>query len=502
MNALERVISAIAPSVALKRARARLALGFVRGYEGAARGRRTDGWRTAGTSANTETRKALPLLRDRSRDLVRNNAYAARAVSVIAASLVGYGIKTNISTPNKKNAKAIQAAFVAWSESKECDADGRHNLYGLQGLAARTIVESGEVLVRRRWRRVSDGLTVPLQLQVLEPDFIDTTKDGLKNGANEIIQGIEYDPLGRRVAYWLYEQHPGDAYSFSRNTFTSKRIPAEDILHVYRMDRPGQVRGVSWFAPVMLRLRDLDEYIDAQLVRQKIAACFTAFVYDAEAPESTGASNTIELTERLEPGAIEFLPAGKQVTMNAPPAVQGYGEYMSVGLHEIAAGIGIPYESLTGDFSQVSFTSGRMGRGEFHSLLDAWQWCMFIPNFCGGVFGWFVESAMMAGLPAQGATAKYTPPRRTLVDPTREVPTIIKSIRGGLQTLFGGIREMGYEPEEFLQEFAEANAALDKLGIVLDSDPRKITNGGQAQQVPSNDNADTGAKDDESKAAA
>lgn len=497
MNTLERVIAAVAPRAALKRAQARMALNVVRAYEGASKGRRTDGWRTAGTSANSETRRALPLLRDRARDLVRNNPYAARGVNVIASNLVGYGIKTAIQTPNKKAAKSLQAAYIAWAESTECDADGQHDIYGLQEVIARGVVEGGEMLVRRRWRRASDGLTVPLQLQVLEGDFIDTAKDTVLSNGNIVVQGVEFDKLGRRVNYWLFDQHPGDGLTYSRSTLTSKPVPAKDILHIYRMDRAGQVRGVSWFSPVIIRLRDFDEYEDAQLVRQKIAACFTAFVSDADTPEATGAGAAADMSERLEPGAIEFLPPGKQVTMNAPPAVQGYGEYTSVSLHAIAAGLGVPYESLTGDYSQVNFTSGKMGRSEFHGLLDVWQWKMMIPRFCGGVFGWFKEAALLAGLPAQAATAKHTPPRRTMVDPTREIPAIIKAVRGGLMTLPQAIREMGYEPEEFLNEYAEANAMLDALGIVLDSDPRRMTNGGQAQIDPSNSTDPNDGADDQ-----
>lgn len=489
MNALERVIAAVAPRAALKRAQARMALGLVREYEGAARGRRTDGWRTRSTSANSEIRKSLPLLRDRARDLVRNNPYAARGVSVIAANLVGYGIKTAIQVSNKKAAKALQAAWLAWAESTECDADGLHDIYGLQELVARGVVEAGEMLVRRRWRRASDGLTVPLQLQVLEPDFIDTAREGTLQNGNVIIQGIEVDKLGRRVAYYLFDEHPGDGWTFSRGTFVSKRIPAEDILHVFRMDRAGQLRGVSWFSPVILRLRDFDEYEDAQLVRQKIAACFTAFVYDSEAPESTGkAAGAADLSERLEPGAIEYLPPGKNITMNTPPAVQGYSEYTSVSLHAVAAGLGVPYESLTGDYSQVNFTSGRMGRAEFHALLDVWQWKMLVPRLCGGVFGWFIEAALLAGLPAQGATAKHIAPRRVLVDPTREIPAIIKAIRAGLQSMPNGIREMGIEPADMLDEIEAWNKEIDSRGIVLDTDPRRVTNGGQVQAVQSNDN--------------
>lgn len=500
MNRLEEAIAAVAPNYALKRARARLALDHVRAYEAASKGRRTDGWKTAGTSANAEIRTGLIVTRNRARALVRDNPYAARGVSIIAANMVGYGIKTTPQTANKKTSPKLLKAWQAWAETTQCDADGQRTMYGLQELAARCIVESGEILIRRVWRKDA-GLTVPMQIQVLEPDFLDSAKNG-KNGSNVVIQGIEYDKTGRRIGYWLYPNHPGDGMGNAQSTLVS----ASEVLHVYRADRAGQVRGVTWFAPVVIRLRDFDEYEDAQLIRQKIAACFAAFVYDSEAGESTGAANKNGLITHVEPGMIERLGPGQNIAFATPPSVQGYSEYTSVTLHGIASGLGVPYESLTGDYSQVNFTSGRMGRSEFYALLDTWQWNMFIPQFCGGVFSWFVEACALAGLQAQGATAKFTPPRRTLVDPTREIPTIIKAVRGGISTMPLAIDEMGYDPEEFLTTIEAWNAELDKRGIVLDSDPRKVSNAGLTQARPdgsvipgegSNDNKGNGQENKE-----
>jgi lambda family phage portal protein len=478
VNIFERAIAAVAPGYALKRARNRLAL---RAYEAASKGRRTDGWRTAGTSANSETRSGLIVSRNRARDLVRNNPYAARAVSIIETNMVGYGIRTTPQSANKKTMRPLQKSWLAWAETRDCDVTGKLNMYGLQGLAARTVVESGESLIRRVWRRPAFKGQIPFQIQVLEPDFIDSSKDG-KSGSNIIVQGKEYDSIGRCVAYWLFPAHPGDG----TGTAQSVRTPAEDIEHIYREDRPGQVRGVTWLAPIVIRLRDFDEYEDAQLVRQKIAACFAGFVHDSDGAEGTAQGDTAGdgLIEKFEPGMIERLGPGQQITFASPPLVQGYSEYASVTLHAIASGIGVPYEALTGDYSEVNFTSGRMGRSDFHAQLDAWQWNMFIPKFCEPVFAWFVQAAILAGIKADGATARYTPPRRNLVDPTREIPALIKAVRGGGETIFGMIRSMGYDPEDFLAEIAEGNAMLDKLGLTLDSDPRRVSAAGLTQARP------------------
>ncbi|MFT4118695.1 phage portal protein [Bradyrhizobium sp.] len=484
MNIIDAVYEAFSPQKAARRMAARVALNKLREYEGASRGtRRTDKWVTRGTSSNAELRKALPILRDRARDLVRNNPYATRAVNVIAGAIVGYGIKTTLRTTNKRNQKPLQDAFTAWFESTDCDIEGNHDGYGLQDVAARALAESGEVLLRRVWVRRKNPRDIPIALQVLEADYIDTRQDSVTVGGNRVIQGKEYDANGRCVAYYLFDDHPGDAFSLAQTRYTSKRVSADDITHLFRMDRPGQGRGVTWFAPVILRLRDLDEYEDAQLIRQKIAACFTVFIGNADGgAEQTNLNKDAEdLIDRLEPGLIQPLPTGMSATLASPPGVQGYQEYMSVSVHAVAAGLSVPYEALTGDYSGVNFTSGKIGFGQFYTIADTWQWKTFIPKFCGNTVRWFKEAAMLAGYNTDGVTAKYTPPHRPMLDPTREVPAIIKAVRGGLMTQPEAIRAQGQDPDEFLEESKEWNAKADAAGIVLDSDPRKITNGGQAQ---------------------
>src|SRR5690606_15292551 len=131
--------------------------------------------------------------------------------------------------------------------------------YGLQHKIIEAVAEAGECLVRRRYRYTSDGLPVPLQLQVLEADFLDEMKSGT-SGGNQIIQGIEFDALGRRAAYWLHQEHPGA--STGMRSLESKRIPAEDVIHVFLPKRAGQARGYSWLAPIMQRLRNFDEMED------------------------------------------------------------------------------------------------------------------------------------------------------------------------------------------------------------------------------------------------
>ena len=149
---LDRAIGSVAPRTALRRIQARDSLdALARGYDGAAKGRRTDGWRSASTSADSEIGTAGALLRDRMRDLVRNNPHAAKAVSVLVNNIIGSGIIARAASGNDKLDAQATALWEAWSA--RCDADGQLDFLGIQTLACRQMVEAGEVLIRRRPRR-------------------------------------------------------------------------------------------------------------------------------------------------------------------------------------------------------------------------------------------------------------------------------------------------------------------------------------------------------------
>lgn len=171
---LDRAIGFVAPQRGLRRMRARVALTLLaRNYEGASIGRRTQGWRSSISDANAAMGPSLSRLREVARDLVRNNPYAESALNTVGDHVVGWGI---VGKPRTPNPRAIDL-WNSWAGTTACDADGRNDMAGLQKLVMRTVVESGEVIVRRIPRRLEDGLPIPLQLQVLEPDYLDDSKD-------------------------------------------------------------------------------------------------------------------------------------------------------------------------------------------------------------------------------------------------------------------------------------------------------------------------------------
>lgn len=458
-----------------------------RKYEAASKTARTKNWLTPSTDANAAIVDPQ-LIRNRARDLVRNNPWTAKGISVIVSNTVGTGIRAQWQTNNKRNTQQLQALWKAWAETTQCDAYGRNNFYGIQQTAMRCIVESGECLIRQRPRQNTDGLSVPFQLQLLEPDFLYEYNDGALANGGYIQRGIEYNAIGQRVAYYVYKSHPGSrnpyAHGFSNHHYS--RVPANEIIHIFRTDRAGQERGVSWLAPVMIRLRELDIFEDAYLNRQKLANLFAGFI-STDDPDDT--EDEFSDMEELLSGALYLMKHGRTINFSTPPKADDYGPFTLSSLRAVAAGLGITHEALTGDLSEVNFSSARMGWQEFGRNIEQWRWQMLIPMLCQGVADWFKQ---LSGMPQ--ASAEWTAPARMMLDPSRELPPIISAVRAGLTSLPEALRSQGYDPEHVLTEIQQNNELLDRLGLVLDTDPRKTTNQGQ-QQKTETDNANTDTAD-------
>jgi lambda family phage portal protein len=463
MTLLDRAIASLSPEWALKRQRARNAMSMLeRAYDGAKTGRRTGGWVANSTSSDAEIAGSINRLRDRSRDIVRNNPYGQRAQDIFSTNVVGTGIIAK--------ANGAQEAWDTWC--RQCDADGLLDFYGIQALVARTLFESGECLIRLRERRPEDGMNVPLVLQVLEPDHLDTRRTGAVAGGGWVKQGIEYDAIGRRVAYWLFNHHPGDIATTGQ-TLTSSRAAAADVLHIFERKRPGQNRGVPRLASVLLKMRDLDDYEEAELVRKGIESCFAAFVTTEDDGQTLGQSSTDSADRRIEnlsAGMVQYLKPGQDITFGAPQNSGGYADYTKTQLRAIAAGVGITYEQLTGDLSGVNYSSIRAGMVEFHRSVDAVQWLTLVPMLLDPV--WARWSAMAYGLRVikqPAGPVRWTPPRRQWVDPLKDVNAARQEIGAGITSLSETIRSRGEDPEKVFAEIAAERATLARLGIVSDA---------------------------------
>lgn len=467
-NFFESAIELLSPGWAHERAKNRQAVEHLRSYNGASKSRRTEDWNAKSTSSNSETKNALSVLRNRTREQDRNNPYAKKAINVITTNTIGAGIRISITLEESKKIEYLKH-WNKWANKKYCDFDEQLNFYGLQKLVMRTVALSGEALIVKEVTNLKDG-RVPLQLKVLEGDYLDHAKDldKVKSGS-KVSQGIQYDKKGKREGYWLFKQHPGDDDNYDSKSFFVK---ASNVIHVFLKDRPGQDRGVPFGAASMNLLKDFKDYQDAELLRQKIASCFALFVQDAPDTDNPSTLSVEDMTERVEPGIIEHLPPGKTITMASPPSTTGYGEHTKRLLQAIAAGYGITYEALTGDMSMVNFSSGRMGWLEFHRQIQDWQLNMMIPQMCEGVYEWWSELATASGIIKEVADAEWTAPRREMIDPVKEIAGLKEQVRNGFISYQEAVRELGYDPDNLLTELKADMDKLKTLGLILDIDGR------------------------------
>lgn len=497
LNALDRAIAWIAPQWGLKRQWARFRSQAVqaaaRYYDGASTGRRGASIRRRLEDVNATTASDLPNLRQGSRDLVRNNAHVKRAVEAIVANTVGTGLTPQFERDGVE-ATDIEALARQHLQTTDCDSDRRLTLGGIESLAMWSMVESGEVLIRRRRRRPQDGFAVPVQFQVLEADHLDETRDGPATGGGQIIQGVEFDAIGRRRAYWLYPEHPG---ANRRPSGQSRPVPADDIIHLYRPERPGQVRGIPWVAPVLLRVADWNDLMDAHVMRQKIAACFAGFIKSPmDSPRGQTKTDDDDTISQLEPGVMDRLAPGEEVEFASPPGVDRGDEFGQMVLREIAAGWGVSYEAMTSDLRNVNFSSGKMGRLEFQRNIDRWAKLLLIPQMAEPLTRWFLEAAELAGHDTDGVTVRHIPPKREMIDPTREIPAERTEIRAGLKTWDDAALERGHDPEDFYRRYQEGLARFDRMEITVDSDARQRTNAG----LSIDDDEEGGVGEDEAEA--
>lgn len=472
------------------------------GYEAASQGRLADGWLAASSSADTEIWAAGRTLRDRSRELVRNNPHAAKAVAALVANIVGEGIMPRPKTGDPEKDRKIRAVFDNWASRGRCDADGALDFYGMQTLAVREVIEGGEVLARRRLRRASDGYDVPVQVQILEGDFLNQYINGNREN-NFAIQGIEFNTagplIGKPAAYWLYPEHPGSMFLTQRQAMVASPVPASEVLHVFEKQRT-QVRGVPWGTPAMSTLRHLADYEEAELVRKKIEASMVGIVTgddEAEMGINQDPTRTVDdyvehpgvydaygnPVERFEPGMFAYARGGKQITFNSPASIGGYNEYKVSQLRTIAAGYRVTYEMLSGDFSQVNFSSARMAILEFRKFVDQIRWQMLIPMFLQPIWEWFCEAAYLAGkIDNPIVPVEWSPPPWQYVNPVDDVAANLTAIRSGLRSWEDIISESGRDPAVVRAEILDFQRQNEVDGIVLDSDPSAVSGRGVAQK--------------------
>lgn len=478
-------------------------------YEGgSATGSRSRSWNPSSAGPNGAATVNMSVIRRRARDAIRNDPWAKTAVSRWVSNVVGTGIQPYPRHPDKGIRTLLKDLWADWVP--EADADGRLDFYGMQALAVRSMFSDGEALARLRARRPEDGLAVPLQVQALEGDHLPVEDTRPLPGMGEVVSGVEFDPIGRRAAYHLWDRHPSDRSGFLVSR--QRRVPADQVVHAYQVLRPGQVRGVSELATVLLRLRTLDNFDDAVAFRQEVSNLFAGFIVTKE-DESGRPDPVDQLTGEaevydddgvpiagMEPGSMNILPEGRDIKFATPPgAPDSYADFMRQQLMAAFASVGIPYELATGDLRGISDRTLRVVVNEFHRLIEQFQWTVFIHQWCRPIWNAWIDAIALAGLlPMDSYVTERRLWRRVLwvpqgwpyFNPVQDVKANTDAVRSGFVSRQAIILAQGEDPEEVAAQIRADNDQADADGLRLDSDSRHARNKGTESSADAPDRDD------------
>jgi lambda family phage portal protein len=448
-------------------------------------GRRLSAVPTAARAINTLIRSYGQAVLARSRYLAANNPYATAAREAYVSAMVGSGI---VPSPNFDDAALKAKVTEVWQDwTDEADADWTTDFYGLQGIVAGELFEAGEVFIRFRPRLEQDSLLVPLQLQILPAEMLDVHWNLLLANGNRVECGIEFDQIGRRRAYHFWTVFPGTDQYFGRPAFQRVVVPANEVLHVYRPIRAGQLRGVPHTLSMISTLAQLDLYDDAELERKRVAALFGAFITRPDrtdedhplgpAQQFTTPAGDTQPSPALEPGVTVDLAPGEDIKFAAPADVGGNFEIFEYRcLLRAAAGAGIPYSDMTGDLRRTSFGSIRAGLIAHRRRIETLQQSVIVYQLCQRVYNRWWTEAVLAGVlpvtPAQFAAnqrmyrrADWIPPRWDWIDPLKDLEAEQLAVQNGFKSRSSVIKGLSGDPDQVAMERKQDMERDQRLGL-------------------------------------
>lgn len=420
----------------------------VRSFDGAAGGRRASGMGQFGR-INPEVAAAAPSLRSRASYLAMNNPWISQACANWTGALVGAGIVPTSKHPDPEQRKAINAYFEGWAGA--ADSECRTDFWGMQAILADSMVKAGEAVAL-----ILDTEDGP-RLRIIPADLLDESKTSELSDGRSIFSGVELDGNGKRLAYWIVPEKPGNLFAQSQ----SVRVDAGSVLHVFKPLAPGQVRGVSWLAPVILPAGDFDQLCDALLVGAKVAAMHTGFITDMNGTSTDAYDDQGDVS--LEPGALRRLGVGQDVKFNTPGQLQQVEAFLKLNLRQLAAGLGLPDHLLSGDLTGANYSSLRAGLLPFRTRVEQIQYGTLVPQFLAPIWRKVIAHGVLSGEldapdfesnPAAYLTAEWLPPKPLQVDPLKDIQATVAELEAGLTSRRKAVAERGWNLDDLDAEIA------------------------------------------------
>jgi lambda family phage portal protein len=490
----------------------------VRAYAGARGGRLTAGFGTyANTSADAELSLGLTQLRARSRQLMRDAPYAKRARVVVINNVVGSGIGMQGQVKNSRGElherinEDIERGWCEWSRADSCHTGGQLAFADFERTCLSEVFTAGEVFIRKHRRPFGDS-RIPFALELIEAERVADEFTYPKGATGATRLGIETDRFERPVSYWIREVHPGEVRVKPDQTVNLERVPASEIIHLHLVERWPQTRGEPWLHAVLRKLNDMEEYSGSELLAARMAANYFATITSPEAdptPNEKQEDGSKEM--QIEPGTIEQLLPGDELSFHTPNRPnQAFDGFMRAMLREVAAGVGVSYESLSRDYSQSNYSSSRL------SLLDdrdLWrvlqQW--WIRSFREPLLREWLQAAVLSGSLKTIPPEQYAiDPDRFLavswklrgwswVDPTKEVEAYKEAVKAGFTTVTAVIAQTagGVDIEDVVAERKRELQMFDDAEIEVDTTvPEEVQPAPQpAAKAPAADPTQNDAED-------
>lgn len=467
-RAVDALIGVFSPKSQLARMAAREMIQGKRMYAAARPG--VGRWSPVDSDVNDAIRSSSAQVRRRVRQLVRDFPYFGRAMEVLVALTVGPGFVLQSQAlageeDNRQTRTAIEDAFRRWQD--QADFSGKLTFAELCRLAKRQELESGEFFLIKRQSRDKERF-IPFCLQAIEADRL-TVHGTPAVKSHKIDQGVEFDPeTGAVLAYWF------------ETDSKPLRVPAADVIHGYVMQRPGQLRGISPFAPGVLAALDLGEYLGAEIEGAKMAAKYLAFI---ESPDLSGFQNLRGVDpgpdprfETLQNAVIEYLRPGEKINLasHQRPGTN-FDPFVRLVLRMLSVTTGVPYELLSGDYTGLNYSSMRVVRNDLTQLLRVPQSRM-ISHLCMPVLKEVLHQAVLAGKltlpgywadPSRYFKAKWVSPGMESIDPLRETKAHVDQLCNLLRSPQEIAAARGRDLEEILDEIKEAERMISERGLSL-----------------------------------
>jgi len=324
--------------------------------------------------------------------LVENSGVMSSAVQQIVTAINGDAPSVSPAHPDPSVKADLQARWNVFFAN--CDIEGTQSLGAYLNRVARGFYIDGESFTQF----VVDPDTMRLKLRLLSADQVDSSKTmpslGMTGDAPMIVAGVEHDFIGRVVAYWVFRT-PLDAPWASVRP--AVRIPAMDICHVFEPRFPGVPRGISPLVPIAGLAQELDQAIDACVVKLKTTALVTMIIRDLDGTALDIDTTVDPATLRLEPGATIPLAPGKDVTFPPVADMASTSEVLKHMTRLVCAGAGVPYFMAAGDLADVNYSAGKMGLATFLRRVKAIQQNHIVAQLLNPIWQRFVLLEVLSG---------------------------------------------------------------------------------------------------------